>query len=586
MEETKNNDLNQEGNEVNPNVESQAETTPAADAKENSEQETNAEAQVAEQDSEPAQKTVSEAENPSDESEVDTTHDEVESDDHHEEDQFAKEELEIPDYSSMSNEVLVKEAKSLLEKNVVSVKDHMEALKIALYKHLEDERNAKLHEFVEAGNSEIDFEFHQPIKDEFKQIYNTYRSNRDSYYKDLSQQLATNLDVKKQIIEEIKDLPNKEGIRVPEKYKTFRELQDRWREVGPVPKGDSATLYNNYHFHVNNFYDFLRISNELRELDFKKNLAAKEELCEKAEAMGKQEIKKGAFDELQKLHKAWREIGPVDREHSDAIWERFSNATKAIHQKRHEFFEELKVNQEEKLVEKEAVCQEIETMVQKPVKSHGAWQKAIKELDALREKFKSFGPIHHPKNDEIWERFREANRIFNRAKNNYYKELKKQQAENLNRKKALLEKVEAIKDSDNWRETASELKRIQQQWKKIGYVPKAESDKIWEAFRNACNHFFNRLTEHNNKQDEGFKENLTKKQEMLKDVEAFKASEDGKADMVKLQEMSKKWRSIGRVPRSDKDIEVKFSQIMDKNYEGLKLERNQGILLRFENKLS
>ena len=605
MEETKNEDLNQEGKDVNPEMEAQSTETPAADAPEKVE-ESSTEAiaeEVTEAVTEKAKATVveevkkevvEELEETLDEAKIaeeaksseEKTSDEVESDDNHEEDKFAKEELEIPDYSAMTNETLLEEANGLLLKNIVSIRDHFEALKAALYKHLDDEKSIKLTEFVEAGNAEMDFEFIQPVRDKFKTIYSAYRSKRDAYYKELGEKLSTNLDVKKAIIEEIKGLPNKENVRVPEKYKQFRELQDRWREVGPVPKGDSGTLYNNYHFHVNNFYDFLRISNELREMDFKKNLTAKEALCERAEKMSESDIQKGAFESLQKLHKTWKEIGPVDREHSDAIWDRFSEATKAIHNKRHEFFEKLKVNQEQKLVEKEVVCNEIEELVKKPVSTHGAWQKAIKDLEILRKKFKSFGPLHHPKNDEIWERFREANREFNRAKNNFYKGLKKQQSENLNLKKELLGKVEAIKDSDNWKDTAAELKRIQVQWKKIGYVPKAESDKIWEEFRNACNHFFNRLTKFNSGLDEAFKVNLVKKQEMLKEVEAFEISEDGKADMAKLQEMIKTWRGLGRVPRADKEIETTFSHVIDKKFEGLKIEKSQGVLMRFENKLA
>ena len=321
-------------------------------------------------------------------------------------------------------------------------------------------------------------------------------------------------------------------------------------------------------------------------MDFKKNLKAKEELCLRAEAVLAKEVKKGTFDELQKLHKAWREIGPADREHSDAIWERFSKATKEIHSKRHEFFEKLKENQEQVLEEKDVVCKEIEELVTKPAASHGAWQKTIKELNALRDKFKSFGPIHHPKNDAIWERFREANRVFNKAKNNFYKGLKKQQHENLNRKKELLARVEAIKDSDAWKDTAQELKKIQNDWKKIGYVPKVESDKIWNEFRNSCNHFFNRLTEFNNKLDEKFVEHFEQKQTLLKEVEAFENSEDGKADLGKLQAYIKQWRNIGRVPRKEKEIENKFNAVIDKKFDSLKMERGQSILIRFENKIN
>ena len=510
---------------------------------------------------------------------------EVESDEHEETDEYASENKELPDYEHMPVAKLVSEAERLLKEHEPhQIKEEMEAIHTAAIKALDEVRNEKLHAFVEEGGHEIDFQYEQPERRSIQQLYREYKQKRRDYYKKLEEQLTLNLDVKKAIIDEIKNLPNQEG-NVPDKYNRFRELQDRWHNTGPVPRTESNELWNNYHHHVDNFYDFLRISNQLRELDFKKNMEAKEALCEEAEALAGQEANQETFKALQDLHAKWKRTGPVDREHSESIWERFSNATKVIHDKRHEFYKNLRESREQLIAQKEAIVEQMKSFKFNELKTHGAWQSAIKKIDELREEFKKIGRINLPANDEVWEAFREANRNFNRAKNAFYKELKSEHHKNLERKNALLARAQELKDSTDWRAAANELKRIQADWKKIGYVPKSESDKIWKEFRAACNHFFDRLTNRNKEIDKEFEGNYTAKEALLEKVAAWKPTDAKDKGVSELKEMIGEWKEIGRVPRDKRDIENTFNKALDEHFKALKLNKREATLIRFENKV-
>lgn len=509
---------------------------------------------------------------------------EVESDEHEEVDEYAAESKEMPDYAHMPVNKLVSEASKLLkDRPIQEIKDEMEAIHSAAIKTLDDIRNEKLHHFVEEGGNEIDFHYDQPHRKEIQDIYRDYKKQRAAYYKQLEEQLNLNLDVKKAIVEEIKNLPNIEGS-VPDKYHRFRELQDRWHNTGPVPRAESSELWNNYHFHVDNFYDFLNISNQLRELDFKKNLEAKTLLCEEAEALAEKEADHGTFTTLQELHSKWKKTGPVDREHREPMWERFSEATKKVHEKRHDFFKKLREDREVLIERKRDLIAKMKEFNLEAFKTHGAWQKAIKEMDELRTNFRQIGRINLAENDVVWEEFREVNRSFNRAKNAFYKQLKAQHHKNLERKQALLARAEELKDSDDWHDAANELKRIQSDWKKIGYVPKSESDKIWKAFRSACNHFFDRLTEHNKDRDKQFEGNLKVKQELLKELKEWDPTDkkDGKQE---LKTFINKWKDAGRVPRGNREIENEFNTLLDERFKTLKINRKEASMIRFENKV-
>jgi hypothetical protein len=509
---------------------------------------------------------------------------EVESDEHEDVDEYASDSKEMPDYAHMPVNKLVAEASKLLkDRPIQEIKEDMEVIHSSALKTLDDIRNEKLHQFVEDGGNEIDFHYDQPQRKEIQDIYYRYKKERATYYKHLEEQLNLNLEVKRSIVEEIKNLPNM-ASSVPDKYNRFRELQERWHNTGPVPRAESNQLWNNYHHHVDNFYDFLRISNQLRELDFKKNLDAKTALCEEAEALAEKEADHGTFTTLQELHIKWKRIGPVDREHREAMWERFSEATKKVHEKRHDFFSKLREDRELLIERKRALIESMKQFKLDELKTHGNWQKAIKEMDELRNNFRQIGRINLPENDVVWEEFREVNRTFNRAKNAFYKTLKAQHHKNLERKQALLARAEELKDSDDWHNTANELKRIQADWKKIGYVPKSESDKIWKAFRSACNHFFDRLTEHNKDRDKEFLSNLKAKEELLAELKAWDPT-DKNISKNDLRAFISRWKAAGRVPKSKRDIENEFNNLLDSYFKKLKVNRSEASLIRFENKL-
>ena len=526
---------------------------------------------------EPVVEEVTEEENDHDES--------LESDEHTETDEYALENHDLPDYQHMPVDELLSELRKLVSgAPIQKIKDHVEAIKGAILHELDDIRKEKLEQFVEEGGSEIDFEYHQPPREAFKKLYGEFKEKRRTYYKNLEKELSNNLAIKQDIVKQIKELPTS-AETVNDVYNTFKGLIDRWKETGPVPKTESTELWRNYHHHVDNFYEYLRLSKELRELDFQRNLKAKEALVEEAKELAKKEVDSETFNELQKLHKKWKEVGPVDRDHRESMWEKFSEATRTIHDKRHDFFKQLRDNAAEKLSEKSKLVERIEEFKFDHLKSHNAWQNAIKTMDELRVKFKSLGRINLPENDALWERFRAANKLFNKAKNNFYKELKGQQNKNLEKKRALLAKVQELKESSAWKETSNELKRIQQEWKKIGYVPRAESDKVWTEFRAACNHFFDRLTEHNKNQDKALEGNLEKKKEILDRIANSEIAKDTQEAIESIKSHVNEWKSAGRVPRAAMKIEDEFSKAIDSLYDKLNLSKRESQLMKFKTKV-
>ncbi len=511
---------------------------------------------------------------------------EIETDEHEEVDEYEAETKELPDYAQMPMAQLLAEAENLIAtREAKDIKDEMEAIYGAAMAFFDEERSEKLQAFLAEGGAEMDFVFEQPLKRAIVDAYKVFKHKRLQFYKKLEEELTENLAAKKAIIEALKELPNTPG-NVPDKYKQFRDYQERWRNTGPVPRTESAELWNNYHHHVDNFYDFLHISNELRDLDFKKNLEAKTALCEEAEAISALESNAETFKALQNLHKKWKIVGPVDRAHRDAIWERFSAASKIIHDKRHEFYLSLRASREELLEKKKEIIAKLQNIDFAGLKTHSAWQNSIKEVNTLRDEFKNVGKITHAENEKLWEEFRSVIREFNKGKNEFYKNLKSQHIENLERKRALLASAQALKDSEDWREAAVQLKRIQDDWKKIGYVPKTESDKIWKEFREACNYFFNRLTKHNKQLDKDLEENLNVKKAILEKLKTWTAPEGGKSNgMNELKAFINEWKEAGRVPKAEKDIDTTFNKLLDDQFAALKLNSKEASLMRFENKV-
>ena len=321
------------------------------------------------------------------------------------------------------------------------------------------------------------------------------------------------------LIEELKHLiDNAEPSTM---YSQFKKLQDKWRSIGNIPRTKYNDTWHTYHHHVERFYDLLHLSNDLRDLDFKHNLEEKLKLVVKAEELAEGNDLNKAFKELQVLHRLWKEdIGPVGREHREEIWERFSNATKKIHEQRHVLQKDLESRYEDNVIIKREVIDKISNLVDDKIDSHKIWQQKIKELETLRQEFFKMGRVPRAVNERIWKEFKDATRSFNKIKNNFYKNIKKGQHDNLTKKNALVEKAESLKDSEDWDITSEVMKQIQAEWKTIGHVPRKYSDKIWKKFKDACNHYFDRL---HGVQDEANKdqvESFNKKKELLENLKS------------------------------------------------------------------
>ena len=490
------------------------------------------------------------------------------------------------DYHSMSMENLVGELQRLVRnEKIQAIKRHVDSIKQEFDLKFQDFMEQKKEEYVGKGGSETDFKYNSVTKRQFNEVYSEYREKRNQYYKNLEHSLKENLANRLAIIEELKGLVNvEEDINTT--YKNFKDLQERWRNAGPVPRSNYNDVWRTYHHHIEIFYDFLHLNRELRDLDFKHNLEEKQKIVERAEALLKEEDVNKAFRELQTLHKIWKEdIGPVDKEHREAIWERFSEATKAMHQRRQEYFKDLDQVYEKNLVEKNKIIDSISQIGENVATSHREIQQQIKEIERLRESFFKAGKVPQKHNDQTWASFKEAVRSFNRNKNAFYKNLKKTQQVNLDKKRALLQLAVSLKDSEDWDTATPEMKRIQREWKQIGHVPRKFSDKIWNEFKAACNHYFDRLHASKNKAFASEMTNFENKSKLLDELKAFQIGSDRDKDIQVVKSFIEKWRAIGKVPFSKKNINGKFNKILDAIFRKLNLSHQESELLKYGNKI-
>ena len=494
--------------------------------------------------------------------------------------------LEKKDYQAMTMEDMVDEIESLLKLDKIqSVKSHVESIKREFNKKFSTLLEAKKQEFLDAGGNSIDFHFDFPLKKRANQLLKTYREKRQQYYSNLEKVHKENLESRIEIIEEIKGLLNVEE-NINTTYKHFKALQERWRNVGPIPRDKYNNVWNNYHHHVENFYDFLHLNRDLRDLDFKHNLDQKLKIIERAEELAKDDNSNRAFRELQALHKLWKEeLGPVAKEHRDEIWDRFRTATKAIHEKRQAYYAELDKAYVKNLEKKQEIISKIEAVTQDENNGHSSWQKKIKNVEALRQEFFNAGKVPIKVNEATWAKFKEAVRTFNREKNAFYKTLKKEQYNNLQKKLDLIKIAEEHKDSTDFEATTPLMKKIQNDWKKIGHVPRKESDTIWNQFKGACNHYFNKLHEQRNEANKEELEAYTKKTEFIESLKNIKFVKDTDKNLETIKAQMEAWKAIGRVPNNKRYIEGKFNKAINALYNKLDIDLNEVELLKFESKL-
>ncbi len=512
--------------------------------------------------------------------------DESNAEDAEDQDNHHRHHIPILDYHAMSMENLVGELQRLVKnEKVQAIKKHVDGIKYEFDLKFEEFIEEKKEDFINNGGHELDFKYNSVSKRQFNEVYSEYREKRNQYYKSLENSLKENLANRLSIIEELKGLVNvEEDINTT--YKHFKEVQEKWRNAGPVPRNHYNDVWRTYHHHIEIFYDFLHINRELRDLDFKHNLEEKIKLVEQAEALEKEEDLNKAFRELQTLHKIWKEdIGPVDKEHREEIWERFSKATKVLHQRRQDYYNDLDKTYEKNLIKKKEIISAIQDIAGSIANNHKALQQQIKQIESLRDAFFKAGNVPQKVNEQTWAEFKEAVRSFNRGKNGYYKNLKKEQQENLDKKRELLNLAISLKDSEEWDKTTSEMKRIQSEWKKIGHVPRKYSDKIWKEFKGACNHYFDRLHALKNEAHKDEMENFDKKNACLERLKAFELSGKRDKDLASIKSFIEEWKMYGRVPFNKKNINQKFNIILDAIFKKLDVSRQESELLKYGNKI-
>ncbi len=481
-------------------------------------------------------------------------------------------------YDTMELEALAEELEKLLKEfPVQQLKANTDAIKNVFNTKFGALLAEKKAAFLAEGGNSIDFQYSSPVKSKYNTLLSEYKKKRDAYYSELDSQLKGNLEKRHSVITELKALIADADTKTM--YKSFKALQTRWRQIGPVPRNKYNDTWRNYHHHVERFYDLLHMSNDFRDLDFKHNLEEKLRLIAKVEALATLENVNDAFKELQQYHKSWKEdIGPVSQEHREDVWQKFSAASKKIHDKRHEYFRSLKTQYQSIIDAKLVAIAKIEAYDSSKNKKHSDWQKSIKEIEALRDEYFNAGKLPYSKSEQVWQKFKAATKKFNNAKNVFYKEEKSVQQTNLDKKNALIELAESLKESDDWENATNTMKKIQADWKKIGHVPRKFSDEIWKRFKAACNHYFDRL---HNKQDSVSKEQMAFIDDKKAYLEEVKAIETATLDEI--NDAIQKWRDFGETPRSVRHIESKFYKHIDKLLEGLSMSKEEIAMLKFKN---
>ena len=437
-----------------------------------------------------------------------------------------------------------------------------EALKSAFYKRLSREKaEAGEDATVEEPDAETVEEVAEPAGSEavspfaaieagFKSLYNTYKKERAEYNRQLDAEREDNLAKKQAIIEDLKALVEEQGD-MKDAFPKFREIQNRWRETGPVPQQNFRDVNDTYQLYVEKFYDLVQINRELRDLDFRKNLEAKTEFCEQAEALAESEDVVGAFKELQKLHEQWKEYGPVAKEFRDSIWERFRAATAVINKKYQAHFEGLKEQHAANLEAKTALCEKVEAIAAQEITSSNQWNALSKEIEGIQAEWRKIGFATRKDNQKVYDRFRAACDQFFSRKREYYNEFKDSMNDNMAKKLAIIEQAEALKGSTDWKKTSDALIDLQRQWKEIGAVPRKKSEQLWKRFRAACDAFFNERDKQS-KPENDYYGNLKAKRALIEEIEAY-VSVDAEADAEAARGFAERWGAIGFVPFKEKE---------------------------------
>ena len=430
-----------------------------------------------------------------------------------------------------------------------------ESIKSAFYKLL-----GKLKS--DAGEAADSFD---EVEENFKTLYADYKRERSIYNKEQDALKEENLEKKKAIIEELKQLVDAQDD-VSASFPVFREIQDKWRSVGPVPATAFRDINSTYQFNVERFYDKVKINRELRDLDFQKNLEAKEKFCEAAEKLAENDNIVNAFNELQKLHEQWKEFGPVAKEFRDSIWARFQAATAVINKRYQAHFEEIKGKQKENLVAKEALCVKVEEIAAREISSSEQWNASAKEIEAIQAEWRKIGFATKKDNQKVYDRFRAACDAFYLRKREYYSQFRGEMDANVEKKLDLIKMAEELKSSTEWKKATEKFIELQKQWKEIGAVPRKKSEQLWKQFRAACDEFFAERDKNATPENNYFA-NLKAKKKIIEDIKAYELSEDAAANAEAAKKFAADFQAIGFVPFKEKEaIAAAYKEAMQEKF--------------------
>ena len=490
--------------------------------------------------------------------------------------------IEVP----QTQEEVVARVKELAEADAPAEKQELDALKQAFYKIHKANVAAARAQFIEnGGDPEAFLPTPNVLEDEFKAAMNVIKQKRAELQAELDRQKEENLQKKQEILERIKAL-SATPEEANQAYKEFKELQNQWKELTLVPAEKANELWKTYQLYVEQYYDQLKLNNEFREYDFKKNLEIKTRLCETAEKLNEEADVISAFQQLQALHQEFKETGPVAKELREEIWARFKAASTAVNKRHQQYFEELKQKEEENLAHKTALCEKIEAIDLTAVKTAAAWEAQTQQIIEMQKEWRTIGFAPQKMNVKIFERFRGACDRFFTEKAAFFKRLKEEQAQNLAKKTELCEKAEALKDSTDWKATADKLMQIQKEWKTIGAVPKKHSESLWQRFIGACDYFFEQKGKNTASQRGEEKENLQKKEQVIEKLKALLESDEEENKQDAVRELMKEWNEIGFVPFKEKDkIYKAYHETVDQLFKALNMSAARRRLDNFKNNL-
>lgn len=487
----------------------------------------------------------------------------------------------------LTKEEILNRLQALVDAPIETVRGEVESLKQAYYKIRRNEVDELRKAFVEQGGDEKDFTAPEDTQENFlKELLGSYKEKKAAYLAEEEKQKAENYEIKLQLIEQLKMLCESQDD-FNKLYNEFKDIQQKWKEIKLVPEEHANELWKEYQTYSEAFYDLIKINNQFRDYDFKKNLELKTALCEAVEKLQDEKDIISAFHQLQKLHQQWREIGPVAKELREELWNRFKTASTVINKRHQQHFENMKAKEQDNLEAKTAICEQIEGIDYTALKTFKDWDEKNNEVLALQQKWRTIGFTPKKHNTKIFERFRAACDVFFTKKTEFYKSIKAEMEKNLEKKRALCEKAEALKDSTDWKGTTEKMIALQKEWKTIGQVTRRHSDSIWKRFITACDYFFDNKNKNVSSQKSEEQTNLEAKKALIEKVKTMDESLDTEEAITMLKEWIAEWNEIGHVPFKEKDKVYKaFHEAVDAQFDRLKVDQRDRRMKSYRNNVS